>query len=126
MPEDEYAAMNADLGLYYITKLDSDKGKFRTPSLRELCYTAPYMHNGVFTTLEEVVAFYNAGGGDPNGSAALTTSKDPLLQPFNLGEQEQAALVAFMQSLCGDKIIVEQPELPEYEVWPGVTLGGSR
>ena len=74
-----------------------------------------------------MVAFYNAGGGDaPNGSATLTTGQDPLLKPLNLTEQEQAALVAFMQSLCGDKIIAEQPELPEYEVWPGVTLGGSR
>ncbi len=119
VPEGEYATMNADLGLYYITYLESDKGKFRTPSLREACYTAPFMHTGAFTTLEEVIAFYNAGGGDdPN--------KDPLLQPLNLTEQEQAALVAFVQSLCGDKIIVEQPELPEYEVWPSVTLGGSR
>jgi cytochrome c peroxidase len=119
VPEGEYATMNADLGLYYLTYLESDKGKFRTPSLRDTCYTAPYMRNGVFATLEEVVAFYNAGGGDdPN--------KDALLQPLNLTEQEQAALVAFMQSLCGDKIIVEQPELPEYEVWPGMNLGGSR
>ncbi|HKZ70084.1 MAG TPA: cytochrome c peroxidase [Anaerolineales bacterium] len=119
VPEDEYATMNADLGLYYITKLDGDKGKFRTPSLRELCYTAPYMHNGVFATLEEVVAFYNAGGGgDPN--------QDPLLQRLNLNEQEEAAFVAFMHSLCGDKITVEAPELPAYEVWPNVILGGSR
>jgi cytochrome c peroxidase len=109
VPEDEYATMDADLGLYYITKLESDKGKFRTPSLRETCYTAPYMHNGAFNTLEEVVAFYKAGGGDDS-------NKDSLLRPLTLTEQEQAALVAFMRSLCGDKIIVEQPELPPYEV----------
>jgi cytochrome c peroxidase len=109
VPEDEYATMNTDFGLYYITKLESDKGKFRTPSLRDTCYTAPYMHNGAFATLEEVVAFYNMGGGDDPG-------KDPLMKPLNLDGQQQANLVAFLKSLCGDKIIVEAPELPAYAV----------
>ncbi len=107
--EDLYNKATVDLGLYYVTKLDSDKGKFRTPGLRDVCFTAPYMHNGVFNTLEEVVAFYNQGGGDdPN--------KDTLLQPLNLTEIEQAYLIAFLESLCGDKIIIDAPFLPPYEV----------
>ncbi len=108
--EEDYNTATEDMGLYYVTKNESDIGKFRTPGLRDACYTAPYMHNGVFSTLEEVVAFYNDGGGDhPN--------KDPLMQPLNLTAEEQASLVAFLESLCGDKIIVEMPELPEYAPW---------
>jgi cytochrome c peroxidase len=98
------------LGLYYVTKNDTDKGKFRTPSLREVCYTAPYMHNGVFASLDEVVAFYNNGGGED-------ANKDALLQPLNLSSEEQLALIAFMESLCGDLITDASPELPPYEVW---------
>jgi cytochrome c peroxidase len=107
--EELYDSATVDLGLYYITKLDSDKGKFRTPALRDVCYTAPYMHNGVFSTLEEVVAFYNAGGGDDS-------HKDESLKPLRLTDAEQTALVLFLESLCGDKIIINAPVLPPYEV----------
>ena len=113
--EEVYNTSTRDLGLYYVTKLDSDKGKFRTASLRDSCYTAPYMHNGVFATLEEVVAFYNSGGGEDE-------NKDPLVQPLNLSEDEQRNLVAFLESLCGDKIIDESPDLPPYEPWQ---MGGN-
>lgn len=107
-----YRTTQEDLGLYYVTKQDSDKAKFRTPNLRDVCYTAPYMHNGVFQTLEEVVAFYNGGGGDhPN--------KDPRLTALDLSSDEQADLVAFLQSLCGDPVTDESPELPPYGVMPG-------
>src|SRR3970282_2463894 len=72
VPEKLYRSADRDLGLYYTTKQEADKGKFRTPSLRELKYTAPYMHNGVFATLEEVIEFYNrAGGTDPKKSTLL-------------------------------------------------------
>ena len=72
-------------------------GAFMTPSLRELAYTAPYMHNGMLKTLADVVAFYNAGGGnDPN--------QDPLLRPLNLSADEQADLVAFLKALSGDPL----------------------
>jgi cytochrome c peroxidase len=99
-----------------VTKRDSDKGKFRTPGLRDLCYTAPYMHNGAFNSLEEVIAFYNDGGGDdPN--------KDSQLMPLGLTAEEQAALVEFLRSMCGDKIIVDAPDLPAYEPWAGI--GGN-
>ncbi len=111
VPEREYAGATADSGLYYVTRQESDRGKFRTPSVRDLCSHAPYMHSGVLGTLEDVVAFYNAGGGrDPH--------KDPLVKPLGLTAQEQRSLVAFLRSLCGDKIIVQAPPLPEYKVWP--------
>ncbi|WP_315900100.1 cytochrome-c peroxidase [Ferrimonas balearica] len=87
-------AAEADDGRAEVTGLASDVGRFRTPSLRNLTLTAPYMHDGSLATLEAVVAFYNRGGGaHPN--------KDPLLVPLNLSTEEQAQLVAFLESLTG-------------------------
>lgn len=75
----------------------SDIGTFMTPTLRELKYTAPYMHNGTMKTLADVVAFYNNGGGkDPN--------KDKALKKLGLSKSEQADLVAFLESLSGDPL----------------------
>ncbi len=109
--EAEYRSADKDLGLFYVTKREGDKGKFRTAPLRELGQTAPYMHNGVFTSLEEVVEFYNQGGGtDPK--------KSRLLRRLSLSPQEVADLVAFLESLTGDPIIVNTLPLPQYEVLP--------
>lgn len=107
VPEEVYRTASEDYGLYFVTKQEEDIGKFRTPSLRDLCYTAPYMHNGVFQTLEEVVAFYNAGGGD-------SPNKDPRMVPLGLTEEEQADLVAMLESFCGEQVTDEAPELPPY------------
>ena len=98
-----------DLGLYFITKKEKDKGAFKTPTLRNVALTPPYMHNGVFKTLREVVEFYNKGGGNvPN--------KDPRLKPLNLTEEEKEALVAFLEALTCDTVpYVEEPELPPFE-----------
>jgi len=108
VPEKLYRSADRDLGLYYTTKQETDKGKFRTPSLRELKHTAPYMRNGVFGTLEEVIGFYNRGGGDdPN--------KSPLVRPLALSQQEEKDLLAFLLSLSSDQpVIVEPPDLPDY------------
>lgn len=108
VPEKVYRTADRDLGLYYTTKREEDKGKFRTPSLRELKYTAPYMHNGVFFTLEEVIDFYDKGGGDdPN--------KSPLVKPLKLTEQERKDLVELLLSLSSDKpLVVPPPTLPDY------------
>lgn len=107
VPEEIYRGADRDLGLYYTSKRPADVGKFRTPTLRELNYTWPYMHNGVFNTLDEVVEFYNRGGGtDP--------AKSPLLKPLDLSGQEVADLVAFLESLSGEEILIYPPPLPEY------------
>lgn len=100
-----YMAARSDVGSYAITKEKKDLGKFQTPSLRELKYTAPYMHNGVFATLEEVVDFYDRGGG--NGGE---------LKPIGLSSEEKKALVAFLLTLSGDEIKVSEPELPDLQV----------
>jgi cytochrome c peroxidase len=82
----------ADLGRYRVTKRDSDLGRFKTPTLRGLVQSAPYMHDGSMATLDEVVEFYNRGGGkNPN--------QDPILSPLGLSKEETADLVAFLKAL---------------------------
>jgi cytochrome c peroxidase len=70
------------------------RGQFRTPSLRNVEVTAPYMHAGQFATLEAVVRFYNVGGGYVAG-----VNKDPEMKPLALSQAQQADLVAFMKTL---------------------------
>lgn len=70
------------------------RGQFRTPTLRNVAVTAPYMHAGQLATLDAVVAFYNAGGGNVDGVV-----KDPAMKPLGLTREQQADLVAFMQTL---------------------------
>lgn len=96
-----------DFGLYYVTKRPGDIGKFRTASLRELKHTAPYMHNGIFKSLSEVIDFYDLGGGKhPN--------KSSLLKPLGLTKAEKANLRAFLESLSGDPLTDKPPPLPPY------------
>jgi cytochrome c peroxidase len=85
-----------DSGLSAVTRAKRDCGSFRTPSLRDLAVTGPYMHDGSFRTLDEVVAFYNAGG-QPNPNL------DPIVKPLGLSGQEAAALVAFLYSLTDEQ-----------------------
>lgn len=79
----------------------SQRGQFRTPTLRNIAKSGPYMHTGHMTTLEDVVTFYAAGGGDP-GDAGIT--KDPLMKPFTVSGTDVADLVAFMKALDGAPI----------------------
>ncbi len=105
-PRALYRDAEEDLGRWYRTRDPADIGRFRTPSLRELRYTAPYMHNGVFATLAEVVDFFDRGGGDaPNRS--------PLLQPLGLSAAEKSDLVAFLEALSMEEpLVVATPALP--------------
>jgi cytochrome c peroxidase len=82
----------ADLGRHRITGRDEDRGKFKTPTLRGVALTAPYMHDGSLATLEDVVEFYNRGGG-PN------PHRDTLLAPLGMTPEEVQALVAFLKAL---------------------------
>jgi cytochrome c peroxidase len=83
----------------------ADLGAFKTLMLRNVALTGPYMHDGVFTTLDQVVAFYVAGGGSaPN--------KSPLMKPLHLNVREQKALVAFLESLTDPSAKVTRPKLP--------------
>lgn len=86
-----------DLGRYEVTQKPEDRWKYKTPSLRNVSLTAPYMHNGTFATLQQVVEFYNRGG-------IANENLDPLIKPLNLTELEIADLTAFLESLTGDNV----------------------
>ena len=93
---ENYMNVRRDVGAHIRThKADgSDIGKFMTPTLRELKYTAPYMHNGMIKTLKDVVNFYNNGGGND-------ANKDSRVKPLGLSKEERSNLVAFLESLSG-------------------------
>jgi cytochrome c peroxidase len=92
-----------DLGRHDVTKKEEDKGKFKTPTLRNIAETAPYMHDGSDATLIEVVEFYNKGG-TPNPNL----SKE--IKPLNLTAQEKRDLVEFLESLSGTVNNAAPPE----------------
>jgi cytochrome c peroxidase len=83
-----------DEGRFAVSGKPADLGAFKTPTLREIARTAPYMHDGSMPTLEEVIAFYDAGGR-PNPHI------DPEIHPLHLSVEEKQALVAFLKSLSG-------------------------
>jgi cytochrome c peroxidase len=89
-----------DAGLYNITKKEIDKGKFKTPGLRNIAVTAPYMHNGMFKTLEEVVEYYN--NPEKNVENPINID-DALKKPLGLNEREKKDLVAFLKTLTDKK-----------------------
>jgi cytochrome c peroxidase len=95
----------ADIGRYRVTGVESDLGAFRTPSLRNVAVTAPYMHDGSLATLEEVIEFYDAGGR-PNPNLS------PLIRPLFLDAYEKAALVAFLLTLTDQQHAYKASEGP--------------
>ncbi|NSX55653.1 cytochrome-c peroxidase [Parasulfitobacter algicola] len=112
--EELYRSAKDDPGLYFRTKDTRHYGKFRTPSLRYTKYTYPYMHNGMLETLRDVVVFYNDGGGENDWA----DTKSPLIQPLGLTDSEIDELVAFIESLSGDEILIDPPELPMMQPLP--------
>lgn len=92
-----HPAPDADEGKYNLYKVDLHKHAFKTPTLRNIKLTAPYMHNGVFRTMEEVVEFYNRGGGAGLGLHASNQTLPE--EKLHLTEYEKKSLVAFMKTL---------------------------
>lgn len=114
--QEMYRELKDDPGLYFRTKQKDHLGKFRTPPLRYTAYTAPYMHNGSFWDLREVVEFYNAGGGDNDFTdGTMAATKSDLIKPLGLSDDEIDQLVAFLEGFSGDELRVEPPVLPPYE-----------
>lgn len=98
-----YRDLKEDPGRYLITKKKKDWKAFRTPMLREIAKTGPYMHNGVFGSLDEVIDFFNAGGGKGNKA----------LKPLGLTDAEKGQLKTFLvEALTGEELKVSYPELP--------------
>lgn len=86
---------NPDAGRFAVTKNPADWGAFKTPTLREIAHTAPYMHDGSLATLDDVVDFYDKGG-------IKNKNLDENMKPLNLTAQEKKDLVAFLHSLNGE------------------------
>lgn len=119
--EELYRTIKDDPGLYHITKQQADMGKFRTAPLRYTAYTAPFMHNGMLFDFDEIVDFYNDGGGDNEFTdGTLASNKTPLLKPLDLTDAEKEDLVAFLESLSGDELKMATPELPPYAPLPAM------
>ncbi|QDT98710.1 Cytochrome c551 peroxidase precursor [Gimesia aquarii] len=97
---------NPDLGRYVVTKQEKDKGAFKTPTIRNVALSAPYMHDGAFETLEEVVEHYNKGG-HPNPYLSDKVKK------LNLSDQDKKDLVEFMKACTGAFPKVESGRLPQ-------------
>ena len=89
-----WAKEPVDLGRYQVTKQEADRGRFKTPTLRDVARTAPYMHDGSIRTLAEVVAFYNRGGGK-------NPHLDGRIEPLGLSKEEEQFLVDFLKALRG-------------------------
>ena len=95
-----------DLGRYAQRPVKVLKGAFKTPTLRDVALTGPYMHNGAYRTLDEVVEHYNRGGDTKD-------NLDPNIEPLDLSARERADLVEFMKALTGDPLVVTYPHLPQ-------------
>lgn len=106
--------LKEDLGRYNVTRKDSDKGAFKTPTLRNITDTAPYMHNGFFPTLFEVVQFYNGGGG-------RSENKSPDIHSLHLTGEEVNDLIEFMKALTGELVQIKYNAIPL--VYPNLPKG---
>ena len=97
---------NPDVGRSKVTNDPKDRGRFKTPTLRNIALTAPYLHDGSEQTLEAVVSFYDKGGV-PNRNL------DPAVLPLNLTKRERSDLVEFLKALTGTMPAIAPPALPQ-------------
>ena len=95
-----------DEGRYAIVPIKRVQGAFKTPSLRDVALTPPYMHDGSYRTLEEVIDHYDRGGDDKQ-------NLDPNMKPLNLTQQEKKDLVEFLKSLACTHPDFSRPRLPQ-------------
>ena len=111
-----YKRKYQDLGLYDITKNPEDVGKFRTPSLRDVMNTGPWMHNGLFDNIIGVINMYNSGMVMNNPKTpeqladAMHPKTDVLLKPLELTREEIQAIAAFLEATTATKYRMPRPE----------------
>ena len=102
----DYRTLREDPGRFLVTKDPADWKAFATPPLREVAATAPYMHNGALGTLQEVIDFYDRGGGDD-------PKKSPMLRPLGLSREEKESLREFLATgLSGTMPEARPPAIP--------------
>jgi cytochrome c peroxidase len=115
-----FGTIHEDFGRYYVTGDVEDLGKFRTPTLREVGRTGPWMHHGHMPSLRDIVIMYNLGNPAPIQDKYLGTARDslipttsPILQPLDLDEEEIDAVVAFMKTLSTRARRVNLNKMPQ-------------
>ncbi|MDN5396244.1 MAG: c-type cytochrome [Chryseobacterium sp.] len=113
-----YGRKYEDLGRYVVTKKNEDVGKFKTPTLREVSENKPYMHNGLFPELANIVMMYNAGMGreTPKGDQINDPKfphKSEMVEKLHLTDEEVFDIVAFLKTLNSYKYKMRPPELPK-------------
>lgn len=106
------ARIDPDSGRFAVTRSAPHLHAFKTPSVRNVALTAPYMHNGVYRTLDEVVDFYNRGGGAGIGIQLENQTLPP--EPLHLTVRERRALVRFMEALTDTSNVSASPEVRAY------------
>lgn len=94
-----------DVGRFVVTKDSADIGKFKVPGLRNITITSPYMHNGMFKTLNEVIDYYNTPTAFVKGSINSDTL---LLKPLGLSKEEKSDLLEFLKTLTDDRFTSNQ------------------
>ncbi|WP_159018485.1 cytochrome-c peroxidase [Algibacter sp. L3A6] len=115
-----FGTKDEDFGRYNVTKNMDDIGKIRTPTLREVARTGPWMHNGHFPSLLDVVQFYNLGNPAVvqkkylgKGRDSLIPENSPILKKLDLEKNEIEALIAFMETLSSSRGRTLIPKLPQ-------------
>ncbi len=114
----------SELGRFVITEDFSDVGAFKTPTLRNVALTFPYMHDGSLQTLEDVVDFYN-NGGRVNPDDPVTPFLSGGIKPLNLTEQEKADLVAFLESLTSPEIAKQAAQAKQAGIHQSASTAGG-
>ncbi|MEL6653904.1 MAG: cytochrome c peroxidase, partial [Bacteroidota bacterium] len=133
VPEDPYAMrpkLDPDLGRFenrrLKEKVDYNRFAFKTPSVRNIALTAPYMHNGAYETLDDVMDFYNKGGGAGIGIHLDNQTLPP--DPLNLNDGEIADVIAFMEALTDTTGMTLRPQslpsFPDSIHWNDRPIGG--
>lgn len=113
-----YGRKYEDLGRYKVTKEAADVGKFRTPSLRDVMRTRPWMHNGLFDNIDGILNMYNAGMPQPKPKPdqvndPLFPKTDPLIKKLELTPEEKKSIIAFLDAITGVPYKMDRPELPQ-------------
>jgi cytochrome c peroxidase len=112
-----YGRKYQDLGRYNVTKEAADVGKFRTPSLRDVMRTRPWMHNGLFDNIDGIMNMYSAGMPQPKPKPdqvndPLFPKTDPLIKKLDLTPEEKKALIAFLEAITEIPYKMDRPQLP--------------
>lgn len=113
-----YGRKYEDLGRYNITKQAKDVGRFKTPSLRDVMKTGPWMHNGLFDNINGIINMYNSGMHQLDDKAkdksdTLYPKTDIILRPLQLTADEKQALVSFLEAITATQYKMRRPELPK-------------